>query len=98
MTATRWLLAYALAVVAITFVHEPLALAGLLVLGVAGAGKARRQLLKRALHLGFDVDFAGRPLDVPDPHPTLPGVGAAALQGRAVEAAGEFGQRVAVQK
>jgi hypothetical protein len=55
-------------------------------------------MLARALHLGFDVDFAGRPLDVPDPHPTLPGVGAAALQGRAVEAAGEFGQRVAVQK
>jgi cobalt/nickel transport system permease protein len=49
MTATRWLLAYALAVVAITFVHQPLALAGLLILGVAGAGKARRQLLKRAL-------------------------------------------------
>jgi cobalt/nickel transport system permease protein len=49
MSATRWLLCYALAVVAITFVHAPAALAGLLGLALVGAGAGRWQLLRRAL-------------------------------------------------
>lgn len=48
MTPTRWLLAYFLAVVAITFVHDPTVLGALLVLALLAAGRARWQLLKRA--------------------------------------------------
>ena len=49
MTATRWLVAYALVVVAITFVHVPAVLAGLLVIAAIAAGNTRWQLLRRAL-------------------------------------------------
>jgi cytochrome c biogenesis protein CcdA len=52
MTPTGWLLGYATAVVAITFVHVPAVLGGLLALGVITAGTARWQLLKRA---GFAI-------------------------------------------
>lgn len=44
-----WLAAYASAVVAITFIHQPAALAALLVVSLAGAGTLRWRLLKRAL-------------------------------------------------
>lgn len=52
MTPTGWLLVYATAVVAITFVHVPAVLGGLLALAVITAGTARWQLLKRA---GFAI-------------------------------------------
>lgn len=52
MTPTGWLLGYATAVVAITFVHVPAVLGGLLALAVITAGTARWQLLKRA---GFAI-------------------------------------------
>ncbi len=44
-----WLAAYLAAVVAVTFIHAPAVLAGLLVLAVAGAGKYRGRALKKTL-------------------------------------------------
>lgn len=49
MTPTRWLLAYATVVVAITFVHHAGALAALLALATAAAGTGRWALLRQAL-------------------------------------------------
>ena len=49
MTPTRWLIAYALAVVAITFIHVAAVLAGVLALAALAAGKLRWQLLQRAI-------------------------------------------------
>lgn len=49
MTPARWLLAYAAAVVAITFVHVPAALAALLALAIVAAGPRRWRLLKKSV-------------------------------------------------
>ena len=49
MSARLWLAAYLLAVVAATFVHAPLWLAGALAGALAAAGPARWRLLRRAL-------------------------------------------------
>ncbi len=48
-TARVWLFAYLAAVVAISFVHEPLILAALLLAALAAAGNGRWRLLRRAL-------------------------------------------------
>lgn len=48
-TATHWLVAYLAALVAVTFVHEPLWLAALLVAAFAASGTARRKILHRAV-------------------------------------------------
>lgn len=47
--ARQWLLAYLTAVVALTLVHSPGWLAGLLLCALAAAGKARWPLLRRSL-------------------------------------------------
>lgn len=47
--AGRWLAAYLAAVVAVTFVHSPAALAVLLAAAIAAAGRERWRLLRRAL-------------------------------------------------
>ena len=44
-----WLALYAIALVSVTFVHTPAALAALLVLAVAAAGRQRWRLAKKAL-------------------------------------------------
>lgn len=49
MTPRRWLGLYLGAVVAITFIHAPLVLAGLLIAAVSLAGPLRWKLLRRAL-------------------------------------------------
>jgi cobalt/nickel transport system permease protein len=49
LTARHWLLAYLAAVVAVTFIHAPAALAGLLALAVASAGTPCWQILRKAL-------------------------------------------------
>lgn len=49
MTARRWLAAYLAAVVAITFIHAPTALAALLAAAFAAAAGIRLRLLKRTL-------------------------------------------------
>jgi len=49
MTASRWLFAYLAAVIAVTFLHEPLWLAALLAVAFAAAGKARWRILRRAV-------------------------------------------------
>lgn len=49
MTATRWLLAYAAAVVAVTFVHAPWLLAALLAFALAASGAGRWCIARRAV-------------------------------------------------
>jgi cobalt/nickel transport system permease protein len=49
MSPTRWLACYASTAVAITFIHAPAALAGLLLVALIAAGASRWQLLRRAL-------------------------------------------------
>lgn len=49
MSARRWLFAYLAAVVAVTFVHAPAALAGLLTAALAAAGPARWRLLRKTV-------------------------------------------------
>jgi len=49
MKATHWLFAYLAAVVAVTFVHEPLWLAALLAAAFAASGTTRRKILRRAV-------------------------------------------------
>jgi cobalt/nickel transport system permease protein len=49
VTARHWLVAYLAAVVAVTFIHAPVALAGLLAIAMAGAGARRWQILKKTL-------------------------------------------------
>jgi cobalt/nickel transport system permease protein len=49
MSPRAWLVAYLLAVVAATFVHEPAVLAAALAVAAAAAGRDRRQLLRRTL-------------------------------------------------
>lgn len=49
MNARRWLYAYLMAVVAISYLHEPLWLAVVLAVALMASGCARWQLLRRAL-------------------------------------------------
>jgi cobalt/nickel transport system permease protein len=49
LSPRAWLVAYLLAVVATTFVHEPALLATALAVAVAAAGRGRWKLLRRAL-------------------------------------------------
>lgn len=49
MRATRWLLAYLAAVVAVTFIHAPWLLAALLVLALAASGAGRWRIARRAV-------------------------------------------------
>lgn len=55
--ARRWLFAYLAGVVAIGFIHQPVALAVLLLLALAAAGSGRWRLLRRALRaiLAFNL-------------------------------------------
>ncbi|HNT63107.1 MAG TPA: ABC transporter permease [Candidatus Desulfobacillus denitrificans] len=49
MTATRWLLAYLAAVVAVTFIHEAWLLAALLAAALAAGGAGRWRIARRAV-------------------------------------------------
>jgi cobalt/nickel transport system permease protein len=49
LNARSWLVLYAAALVGTTFIHLPLALAGLLALALVAAGRQRWQLLKKTL-------------------------------------------------
>jgi cobalt/nickel transport system permease protein len=49
VSAQTWLVAYGAALVAVTFIHQPTALAALLALTVAAAGPQRWRLLKKTL-------------------------------------------------
>lgn len=58
MTATRWLLTYLAAVVAVTFIHEPWLLAVLLVLALAASGAGRWKIVQRAVLAGLTFNLA----------------------------------------
>ncbi len=58
MTATRWLLAYLAAVVAVTFIHEAWLLAALLAAALAAGGAGRWRIARRAVLAGLTFNLA----------------------------------------